>query len=134
MRHKKEAHYERNINVQFVEDMDDMKYIVECKECELKVKRKADLKRHEVGRHSSSRSYQCSSCDETFPRNDGLTRHMKSTHLNEKKKTLTLKVVFTLWLNYYMNMEMLKISIWLFVAHCTFAIKKIEANYSIYLK
>jgi uncharacterized Zn-finger protein len=86
MRHKKEAHYERNINVQFVEDMDDMKYIVECKECELKVKRKADLKRHEVGRHSSSRSYQCSSCDETFPRNDGLTRHMKSTHLNEKNK------------------------------------------------
>ena len=80
MRHQKEVHFGRNINVNFVEDMDDLKYVIKCEHCELKFKRDSDLKRHVTSLHSSSRSFQCPSCEKAFSRKDTLKRHLESIH------------------------------------------------------
>ena len=84
MRHEKEVHYGRNVNVNFIEDLDDAKYIIKCEYCDLKFKRNSDLKRHVTSIHSSSRSFQCLSCEKAFSRKDTLARHMKSIHTEEK--------------------------------------------------
>ena len=83
MRHEKEVHYARNVNVNYVEDLDDAKYIIKCEHCELKCKRYSDLKRHVASIHSSSKSFQCLSCEKSFSRKDALARHM-SIHTEEK--------------------------------------------------
>ena len=36
LRHEKEVHYAMNVNVTYVEDLDDAKYIIKCEHCELK--------------------------------------------------------------------------------------------------
>ena len=79
MRHQKEVHFGRNVNVNFVEDMDDIKYVI-CEHCDLKFKRDSGLKRHVASLHSSSRSFQCPSCEKAFSRKDTLNRHLKSIH------------------------------------------------------
>ena len=84
MRHQKEVHFGRNVNVNFVEDLDDKKYVIKCEHCDLKFKRNSDLKRHVASIHSSSKSVQCLSCEKAFSRKDALTRHMKSSHTEEK--------------------------------------------------
>ena len=79
-RHQKEVHFGRNLNVSYVEDMDDMKYVIKCEFCDLKFKRDSALKRHVASLHSSSRSFQCPSCEKAFSRKDILNRHLKSIH------------------------------------------------------
>ena len=84
MRHKKEVHFGRNVNVNHVENLDDAKYIIKCEQCDLKFKRNSVLKRHVASIHCASKSFQCISCEKAFSRKDTLTRHMKSIHTEEK--------------------------------------------------
>ena len=83
MRHQKEFHNGRNINVDYIEDMDDAEYSIKCEQCDLKFKRNSVLKRHQDSIHSTSKTFQCLKCEKAFSRKDTLTRHMRSIHSEE---------------------------------------------------
>ena len=53
---------------------------IECEKCGKQFTRRADLKRHSVGRSvddSVKAVFQCRSCHEDFTRSDALERHSK---------------------------------------------------------
>ena len=65
-RHKREVHFGRNVNVNYVEDLDDAEYTIQCEHCDLRFKRNFVLKRHVVSVHSASKTFQCIKCDKAF--------------------------------------------------------------------
>jgi uncharacterized Zn-finger protein len=80
-RHMKEKHYETNVNLDYVENLDSLNEF-ECENCEKKFKRKTDLKRHCISVHSvkEKNCFICSHCNLLFSRKDSLSRHVKSKH------------------------------------------------------
>ena len=81
-RHKREQHYETKTNLDFVEDMENLK-VIKCEKCEQTFTRRAHMQRHYISVHSDNsnkKTFTCSICEKQFSRGDALKRHVKLKH------------------------------------------------------
>ena len=81
-RHNRENHFESNVNVDYVENLEDLN-ITKCENCDKTFKRKSDLKRHSASVHrviDTKKEFICSVCGKEFSRKDAMNRHIKSLH------------------------------------------------------
>ena len=81
IRHKREKHFDANVNIHYVEDLDSLTSI-NCASCSSTFKRKSDMKRHQQTAHAQedSKQFKCTQCEKTFARKFALNRHNKSFH------------------------------------------------------
>ena len=80
-RHNREQHYDTNVNLDFVEDMDSLK-VVKCEECNQTFSRKENMQQHYLRNHSEAKkkTFDCSICEKQFSTRYTLNRHVKSKH------------------------------------------------------
>ena len=80
-RHKKENHYNLNVNLDFVEDFNQFLQM-KCDQCDKTFKRKYQLQRHVKNVHCDheQKQFNCPQCDKTYKTPDTLRRHMKEKH------------------------------------------------------
>ena len=88
-RHITEKHYGRNVNLDYIEDLDSFS-MIKCDKCDKQFKRRSHLKRHVNSVHGdddAKNKFNCLECEIKFSRKDALARHIKSKH-NAKDELL----------------------------------------------
>ena len=83
-RHTREFHRVSDKNLDFVENLNSLRKLINCEKCGQTFKRKENLKRHVASVHSGEsdvQQFSCDKCNKTFNRKDAMKRHIKSQHL-----------------------------------------------------